>query len=164
MATAVLVSVEDYLKTSYDPDCDYVDGEVVERNLGEFEHSSTQREIVIFLSTHFPLLRTKVLPEQRVQVTGSRFRIPDVCVLAKDASRQRVITTPPQLCIEIVSPEDTMTRTLNDYFAMGVPTCWVVDPIGRQGWIATPGRLEDATDGILRASGIEMPLSAVLEE
>ena len=167
MATGVLVSVEEYLTTSYDPDCDYVDGEVVERNLGEFEHSRAEREMVVFLSTHYPLLRTKVLPEQRVQVTATRFRIPDVCVLAQDGLRQKVITTPPQLCIEILSPEDTMTRTLEkigDYFAMGVPACWIVDPIGRKGWIATPGRLEDATDGILRASGIEIPLSAVLEE
>ena len=32
MATRTLVSVEEYLATSYRPDCDYVDGKVVERN------------------------------------------------------------------------------------------------------------------------------------
>jgi hypothetical protein len=35
MATNVLIPVSEYLKTSYSPDCDYVDGEVQERNLGE---------------------------------------------------------------------------------------------------------------------------------
>lgn len=43
MATAVLISLVEYLRTSYRPDCDYLDGEVVERNFGEFDHSSAQR-------------------------------------------------------------------------------------------------------------------------
>jgi hypothetical protein len=52
---------------------------------------------------------------------------------------------------------------VKDYFAMGVPICRIVDPIGRKGWIPTPGRLDEATDGVLRADGIEKPLAAVLE-
>ena len=68
MALGVLASVEDYLRTSYSPDRDYVDGELVERNLGEFEHSSAQREILLFLATHYPQLRKRLLPEQLVQV------------------------------------------------------------------------------------------------
>jgi hypothetical protein len=44
MATEVLVSVDEYLRTGYRPDCDYLDGEVVPRNLGEFEHSRAQNE------------------------------------------------------------------------------------------------------------------------
>jgi len=161
-----MISVEEYLRTSYRPDCDYVDGVVVERNLGEFEHSSTQREILFFLGEHYPQLRKRLLPEQRVQVKSTRFRIPDVCVLAEGAPRQKIISVPPVLCIEILSPEDTMARIMErvkDYFAMGVPICWIVDPIGRKGWTATPGRLDEATDGVLRADGIEMPLAEVLE-
>lgn len=166
MAVASLISVEEYLNTSYRPDCDYVDGEVVERNLGEFEHASTQREIILFLAAHYPLLRKRIVPEQRVQVKPTRFRIPDVCILAENAPFEKIIRSPPALCIEILSPEDTMSRTLarvRDYLDMGVPTCWVIDPAGREGWVATPGLLTEATDGILRASGIEMPVVEVLE-
>jgi len=166
MATGVLVSVEEYLRTSYRPDCDYVDGQVVERNLGEYEHSSTQREILFFLAGRFPQLRKRLLPEQRVQVKRTRYRIPDVCILAEGAPREKIITTPPALCIEILSPEDTVTRTLErikEYLSMGVPTCWIIDPVRREGWVATPGRLEEATDGVLRAGVIEMPLADVLE-
>ncbi len=164
MATAVMVPVEEYLRTSYHPDCDYVDGEVVERNLGEFEHGSTQREILLYLSTRYPELRTRLIPEQRVQVRATKFRVPDVCLLASGAPRQKIVTTPPELCIEILSPEDTLTKTLErikEFFAMGVPVCWIIDPISRQGWVATPGRLEDAVDGILRAGSIEMPVAEV---
>ena len=166
MATGVLVSVEEYLRTSYRPDCDYVDGQVVERNLGEYEHSSTQREILFFLAGRFPQLRKRLLPEQLVQVKRTRYRIPDVCILAEGAPREKIITTPPALCIEILSPEDTVTRTLErikEYLSMGVPTCWIIDPVRREGWVATPGRLEEATDGVLRAEVIEMPLADVLE-
>jgi Uma2 family endonuclease len=165
MATEVLVSVEEYLRTSYRPDCDYLDGEVVERNLGEKKHSRAQREILFFLGGRYPQLRELLFPEQRVQVRTNRYRIPDICIIAAEAADQEIITTPPDLCVEILSPEDTMTRTLDrikDYFTMGVPTCWIIDPVSREGWVATPGHLEQAIDGILRARGIEMPLSEVL--
>lgn len=78
MAVGILVSVEEYLHTSYRPDCDYVDGKIQERHLGELEHSSAQREIMFYLNDHYPQLRKRLLPEQRVQVSPSRFRIPDV--------------------------------------------------------------------------------------
>ncbi len=166
MAAGVLVSVEEYLRTSYRPDCDYVDGEVVARNLGEFEHGSLQREILVYLSAHYPSFRKRLIPEQRVQVKATRFRVPDICFLAEGAPRQKIVTVPPALCIEILSPEDTLTRTLErikDYFGMGVPICWIIDPVSREAWSATPGRLDDVTDGVLRAGDIEMPLAEVLE-
>lgn len=47
---------------------------------------------------------------------------------------------------------------------MGVPTCWIIDPGTRTGWVATPGNMAEAVDGILRANGIEMPLAAVLPQ
>jgi Uma2 family endonuclease len=159
-------TVAEYLRTTYRPDCDYVDGDVVERNLGEFEHSSAQREILLFLAARYPALRKRLQPEQRVRVGPNRFRIPDVCILAESAGRQKVIDIPPELCIEILSPEDTMTGTMErvkDYFNMGVPVCWIIDPVSREGWVAVPGRLEEATDGILSARGMEMPLAEVLE-
>jgi Uma2 family endonuclease len=166
MAVGTQVSVEEYLHTSYRPDCDYVDGEVQERNLGEFDHSRTQGEIVFYLLSRYPRLRSRVLPEQRVQVKATRFRIPDVCVLSEQAPREQIITTPPILCIEVLSPEDRMSRYLervDDYFKMGVPTCWIIDPTARRAWIATPGHLDETEDGILRAGDLEMPLAEVLE-
>ena len=160
------VSVEEYLRTGYRPDCDYLDGNVVERNLGEFDHSSAQREILLSLVWNYPNLRERILPEQRVQVNARRFRIPDVCILAAGAGCQKIITTAPELCIEVLSPEDTLTRTMErvgDYFAMGVPTCWIIDPVSREAWIATSGHLAEVADGVLRAGDVAMPLAEVLE-
>ena len=43
MATATtLIPIEEYLRTTYHPDRDYVDGEIQERNLGEREHARLQ--------------------------------------------------------------------------------------------------------------------------
>jgi Uma2 family endonuclease len=164
MAIGTTISVEEYLRTSYRPDCDYVDGELRERNLGEFDHSSTQVRIVVFLCNHY-LLRARVLSEQRVQVKPGRFRIPDVCILRADAPKEQIVKTAPSLCIEILSRDDSMRRIMeriDDYFEMGVPVCWIVDPVRRRGWIATPGHRAEAADGVLRTDEFEMPFSEVL--
>ena len=42
MSSATLISVSEYLKSSYRPDCDYVDGRVEERNVGEHDHAALQ--------------------------------------------------------------------------------------------------------------------------
>lgn len=110
VAVVELVSVEQYLRATYRSDCDFVDGEVLKRNVGEFDHGSTQREILFYLGITYPLLRPRLVPEQRVQVTPTRFRVPDVCLLAEAAGYERIALTPPAPGIEILSPEDTLSR------------------------------------------------------
>ncbi len=56
MASRTLISVEEYLRTSYRPDCDYVDGEVLERNVGELDHSWLQTALSAYL---FALLQER---------------------------------------------------------------------------------------------------------
>ena len=51
MAT-LQISLGDYLRTSYHPDCDYVDGEVQERNLGEFDHAVAQAFLTSWFFQH----------------------------------------------------------------------------------------------------------------
>jgi Uma2 family endonuclease len=167
MADGLRVSLEEYLNSSFRPDCDYVDGEVQERLWGEWDHSRAQGETLFRLCNRYPGLRRRVLPSLRVRVKPTRVRVPDICILAEDAPEEQVVTFPPILCIEILSPEDRMTRfmaKLDDYAEMGVPVAWVIDPRRHRAWIATPGILAEATDGILRAGDIEMPLTEILRE
>ena len=81
MATGSLVSIEEYLSTSYRPDRDYVDGVVMERNSGEDDHARLQGKLVAYYDRRGKQWGIRVVPEQRVQVSSSRFRIPDVCVI-----------------------------------------------------------------------------------
>lgn len=168
MPAATLISVREYLSTTYRPDCDYVDGEIVERNLGERDHSQTQARLIIFFGARQVELGIVVLPEQRVQVKAARFRIPDICLLPADAPDEQIITHPPLACIEILSREDTMTRLverLDDYLNMGVPNIWIIDPLTRRGYRYTSEGFLEAKDGVLRTSrsDIALPLASLFE-
>jgi len=132
MATStVLVPVEEYLSTIYRPDCDYVDGEVLERNMGETPHARLQGFFVSFFQQHEDEWDIEVLPEQRLQINPRRYRIPDVMVLALPNLDERIIRTAPLLCIEILSSEDRLRKVeerLRDYASIGVRGLWVIDP------------------------------------
>jgi Uma2 family endonuclease len=88
--------------------------------------------------------------EQRVRVSENRIRVPDLVVLTA-GPQPDVLTNPPLLVIEILSPDDTYSDTqerAQDYRAMGVGTVWIVDPKTRSGrmcsgaeWVEA-GRLE----------------------
>ena len=109
MAVGTQISVEEYLKTVYRPDCDYVDGVIEERTLGERDHSGIQRNLTAFFHTRFRQTGIEAWPEWRFQVKPTRFRIPDV-IVTRGTPDEQILRTPPLLCIEILSPEDTISR------------------------------------------------------
>ncbi len=168
MPAATLISVREYLSTGYSPDREYVDGEVVERNLGEKDHSRPQTLLAGCCGVREAEWGITVLVAQRVQVTHTRFRIPDVCLLLANAPDEQIITHPPFLCVEILSKDDLMSRTqekIDDYLNMSVPNVWVVDPRTRRGYHYTSEGMREAKDGILRTSrpDIAMPLAALFD-
>jgi len=75
------VPVEEYLRTSYEPDIDYVDGHLEDRNVGENKHSNLQGELAAILRTHGKAWSIYAYIACRVQVASKRFRVPDVCVM-----------------------------------------------------------------------------------
>ena len=164
MATSALVSVEEYLSTSY-PGCDreYLDGQVVERNMGENRHSRIQTLIVIYFGIHYKQYWAAV--ECRMLVTRSRYRIPDVCLLTGPwPSEPGPLTIPPFLVVEVLSPDDRagdMEEKIADYLAWGVKYVWVVNPETKRAFIHTLGGNWEATEGVLHTDNprIELPLS-----
>jgi Uma2 family endonuclease len=166
MSSRTLISVEEYLASTFRPDCDYVDGHIEERNLGEWNHSEIHGELLAYLLGRYRKDGIRVMPELRVQVKPRRFRVPDLCVVLKNPGEQ-VLTKPPFLCIEVLSPEDRMTRVeerINDYLAMGVPFIWVLDPQTQKVFRATSTEgLREVTDGVLRTENpvLEVPLSEI---
>ncbi len=148
-----LVSVEEYLSTAYHPDVDFVDGRIEERNGGEREHGELQFRIAVLLK------RQKVLVpfiETRLRVADMKFRIPDVCAY-ETRPAESVFTQPPVLCVEILSPEDRLHRiakVAQDYLSMGVPTVWLLDPIGKRAYVADPvSGLHEVRERIAAAEG-----------
>ena len=168
MATGTLVSVEEYLHTSYRPDCEYIDGVILERNLGESDHSRLQGAIFAYMFYREKQWNISVVPEQRVQVKRTRFRVPDVCVILGREPLDPIISKPPFICIEILSKDDTfdsLQDRIDDYLSFGVAYVWVINPRTRRAFVYTSANMYEAKDGILRTENPEIvvPLAEVFE-
>jgi Uma2 family endonuclease len=166
-AVSNLVSVEEYLHTLYRPDCDYVDGVLMERNEGEVTHSMAQQDLVAYLRDRRALWNMYVLQQVRVQVRPTRYRVPDVCVVLGGRPDAEILTKPPFLCIEVLSPEDRVNRMqdrIDDYLRFGVRYVWLIDPYQRRAWIYTQDEIREVRDGLLRTADLEwiVPLTEVL--
>lgn len=141
MTSAVATSLEEYLEITYRPDREYIDGEVREKNTGSWEHSRVQLILAAWFFTHEIAWGTTSATEWRTQVSGTRVRLPDVIVTVQ-RQQPRVQVEPPLLAVEILSPEDTYTETMErtrDYSSMGVLTSWIIDPHARIGWMGHQG-------------------------
>lgn len=128
MAVNTLVSIEEYLTSVYDPDVDFVDGGLEDRYVGEKDHAKLQVRMLQLFGRLNP--NWFVIIETRVRVSPTRFRVPDVCVYEHEPDEQ-VFTAPPLAVVEVLSPEDRMTRMhrkLEDYYAMGCRNIWILDP------------------------------------
>jgi len=150
--TTALISVEEYLRTAYEPDCDYVDGEVIERNVGERDHGVLQREFLVYFHLRRLEWNVHVYVGQHVQISKTRFRVPDVCVYAGEDPKDEIFRTPPFICIEVLSPEDRVARTqarIDDYLNFGVAYVWVINPADRRVWIYTTEGSREIKNGIL---------------
>jgi Uma2 family endonuclease len=109
MAVAEPAGAEQYLHTSFEHDVEFAEGKIVERPVPTWEHACIQGFLIEELRIIGRRLGLFAVPEQRVQVRPDRFRVPDVCVVGDRPDGtlgRRVVTQPPYLCVEILSPED----------------------------------------------------------
>jgi Uma2 family endonuclease len=167
MAIATQMSVEEYLRTSFDPDCEYVDGEVLDRNVGELDHGSVQKLLLVYLAAREKRIGIYTIQEQRLQINKTHYRIPDLMILEGGKPKEQIITRPPLVCIEVLSPKDRMSRMQKkviDYLAFGVRYVWVLDPQTREAFVYTDAGMREAKD-VLRTENpaIEIPLSEIFE-
>jgi Uma2 family endonuclease len=168
MDATTLVSVEEYLRTSFpDADREYIDGRIVERNVGEVDHSDWQTGIAHYLRTHYKK-RFWAGVEVRVQVKKNRFRVPDITVMTGPKPSEPIIRRPPAVAVEVLSPDDRagdLEEKINDYLAFGIPYVWIINPETRRAYIHTPEGSHEAKDGRLRAEtvGLEVPLSEIFD-
>jgi Uma2 family endonuclease len=100
-----LVPVELYLHSSYEPDAEYVDGEIEERPMGEYDHASWQGAILKWFWLHEKEWNIRAQPELRVQVAATRYRVPDVTVLDRDRPIEQIITLPPMPYLRFCRPK-----------------------------------------------------------
>jgi len=139
MATSTQIPLAEYLDTVYRPDCEYIDGELVEKNMGKWEHSRIQVLLAAWLFQHEQLWHIQTATEWRTRTSSTRVRIPDI-VIVPEGPQAEVLITPPILIVEILSPGDSYAdtqRRAQDYFSMGVQTIWIIDPETRTARLCT---------------------------
>ena len=169
MGTTALVPVEEYLSTSYpDGDREYVDGQIVERNMGERHHARIQSLIFGYFLVHYKQYWSAV--EARLKVSARRYRVPDVCLYVGEwpGPERGPLTDPPFLVVEVLSPDDRageMEDKIADYVSGGVKYVWVVNPETRRAFVHTIDGMREARKGVLWTEdpAIELPLAELFE-
>ena len=158
MATATaFVPVEEYLRSSFEPDAEYADGQIEERAVGEDDHSAWQGAIYFWFQQQAKSGQIRVRTELRVQVAPTCFLVPDVTLLDRNLPIEQIVTHPPIAVFEILSPTDALKRVMakcGQYEGMGVRTILVVDPDGPK-YQYVSGRLEP-----LQARSFDIPGSS----
>ena len=89
-------------------------------------HAAVQGLLTTWFGQHRQEWELHVLPEIRIRVSANRVRIADVCLVLRGQPIEQVLTNPPLAVIEILSPEDRISRyneCLTDYRQDGDPKC-----------------------------------------
>ena len=162
MSVGTMVTLEEYLNTAYSPDREYVDGVVVERNVGERGHSIVQTRLPILLNRDFP--EVFVWTEWRSRTLQTRCRIPYVCVTLHDPGTE-ILEEPPFLVIEILSRRDEMSdviEKLEEYDSVGIPNIWVFDPRRKRAFIFANRCLQEVAGAAISTS--DPVITVALEE
>ena len=129
------VSVDEYLRTSYKPNCEYLDGVLVPKAFGTRKHGRVQVRLGAMLELRFP--QYEVSSELTVRIDGTHYLIPDVAVERRDEAQDPYPVLPIYLCIEILSPEDRKSEVwakCETYHEWGTRYVWVVDPVEQRAW------------------------------
>jgi Uma2 family endonuclease len=140
--------LEVYLSSSFEPDAEFVNGVIEERPMGENDHSAWQHALDVWFGQHAKEWNIRVRPELRIQVSTDNFRVTDLALIDRNLPVERFATQPPIAVFEVLSPEDTLSRTmvrLADYERMGIQTILVLDPNGKH-YRFRNGALEPLTE------------------
>jgi Uma2 family endonuclease len=170
MSVGAMIPVEEYLRTTYSPDREYRDGALVERSVGDREHSLLQVALGAYFHNRRRQWKVEAFSELRIRVRQDWYPIPDLCVYQQPAPTERFPSVPPLLWIEILSQDDVMLDVWNrarEVVGFGVPYVWIIDPATLASEVFTSrGGPSEVPDKTLRIpdSSIVVPLADVIEE
>jgi len=170
MSVGTLISVEEYLKTSYSPDREYRDGLVMERNVGDIAHSRLQALLARYVGNREKQWQVRVYTELRTRARADWYPIPDFSVYLLPAPEGRFPATLPLLWVEILSDDDRMIEVWEkaaDLVACGAPYVWIINPHTLESQLLTPSGGPNQVPGkTLQIPGtpIVIPLLDVMEE
>lgn len=148
MAVTSGLTLEQFLRMEETkPASEYACGEAFQKPMPNFEHSAIQFFLAVVLGPF--LARTGIgrgFTEFRC-IFGPRGRertyVPDLTYAARERlTGERHLPAPPDLAIEVLSPDQDMGRFLDKiqfYLLNGVRLVWVIDPAKTTIAVLTPG-------------------------
>jgi Uma2 family endonuclease len=167
------VTVEEYLANPAYEHCEYVDGEVVELNVGTGKHGRIQLECAFHLKMYLnqnPIGSVYAELRCELSIGGQiRYRLPDLCVILGppvDGHPERA----PELCVEIRSPDDSVSDQIakfSDYLANGCRLGWLILPEEKAVLVLTQGapprvaRAGDSLDGGDVLPGLQVAVNSL---
>ena len=170
MAASTQVSVEEYLRTTYHPDVEYIHGELRPKNsalevdpMVQWAHGRLQTFVSSWFDQHEDEWGVLVAVEVRTRIADSIYRLPDV-VVVRSAPEEGTITEPPLIVVEVLSPRDTYAETqrrARDYQDMGIENVWIIDPDTRTARVCRGENWTEATQFVVKDSPIFIDVTAL---
>jgi Uma2 family endonuclease len=158
--------VEEYLRTSYEPNGEYIDGVVVQKTMPTWLHGRVQGRMFALIDSRFP--EYVVGTEPTVQIAAKKFLVPDLAVQDASTVQKPYPSKPIVLCIEVLAPDDSLSKTLakcDMYHEWGTLNTWIVDPESRRAWQYIKGSAVQEIDqsGELQAGSIHIPIADIFQ-
>ena len=156
-----MMPVEQYLRLTEKPSCEYRDGEVSQKAMPTTFHGLIQFMLVVMLRR----LGLQAAPEVTVKLSPTKYLVPDV--IAASVLQSPYPTEPVLLCCEILSPGDHLGATLSkceEYHAWGVPYCWIIDPVKRTAWQYHASAEPESVTVTLQAGKLSVSLEDLFSE
>jgi Uma2 family endonuclease len=166
-AQTLPLSLEEFHKR-YDgakPAYEYWYGEAIQKSMPTVPHGLVQFIIMTLLKN----AGWNTVPEVRLKVVPDAEPVPDV-IAVRGKFKGRYPAVAPDLCVEILSPGDTLSKTLKKakiYLSWGSQCVWIVDPEKRTAWTVSPDAPEPtwiSPEGTLSIAGTAVALSALFAE
>lgn len=169
--TPTLVSPEEYLASSYEPDVEYVDGVLVERTVPDGPHGRLQCLIERAFGELEAAHNVLTFVETRVLIAespGLRYRVPDVCLVQQPVDYSGPLAKVPLVVVEIMSPNDLLQDFIEkclDYEQRGVPHIWIANPKGSvMVWRDRRLELSSSLRMPIAELGVEIPFDRIFAE
>src|SRR5947209_12291520 len=99
MATSTRVSLEDYFRTHYEPECEVIDGELRPKPMPTGHHAEMQAKLMRLLWPDEQLGRGQALPELTLLLPDESVLIPDLIfkLPSQTYDERDVLNMPPLL-------------------------------------------------------------------
>jgi Uma2 family endonuclease len=89
-------------------------------------------------------------------------------VVAGERPSEQILTSPPFLCVEVLSKDDRMSEMqerIDDYLSFGVRYVWLLDPRTKRAYVYTATGIYEAKDALRTENpALTVPLDELFGE